>query len=342
MIYKTVFFGYIAAAIAVVAALVLILIMRRQDRQYERKKLLSLTGALVGSVCMNTMYFLSFFDSLTTLNARYKPFERVTDILCSFVINLFLFLYMYHTAKDADRNSEGDHSPPGSAEKLFRPALAVLIGGFLFAGIVYACFVTDEYRVTSGHQVLAETAQIVLTAVICLVTAVYGWLACRNKEGPWKGIVGMVVINIITAIYNCIGSMALFMNLYNYFNWTGTRDMNTWFFVLSDVLLLLIVVWYFREQNDMDRPGPETGGPDFGKAGQTAFAPDTPVIPGDLGLTPRETEIAERILQRQTYREIAEELTISEHTVKRHVHNIYEKAGVSRRDELIRKLKETE
>ena len=44
MIYKTVFFGYIAAAIAVVAALVLILIMRRQDKQYERKKLLSLTG----------------------------------------------------------------------------------------------------------------------------------------------------------------------------------------------------------------------------------------------------------------------------------------------------------
>ena len=327
MIYKTVFFGYIAAAIAVVAALVLILIMRRQDRQYERKKLLSLTGALVGSVCMNTMYFLSFFDSLTTLNARYKPFERVTDILCSFVINLFLFLYMYHTAKDADRNSEGDHSPRGAAEKLLRPMLAVLIGGFLFAGIVYACFVTEEYRVTSGHQILVETAQIVLTIVICLVTAVYGWLACRNKEGPWKEIAGLVVVNIITAIYNCIGSMALFMNFYSYLNWSGARDMNTWFFVLSDVLLLLIVMWYFRAQNEAD---------------QTAFAPDAPAIPESLGLTPRETEIAERILQRQTYREIAEELTISEHTVKRHVHNIYEKAGVSRRDELIRKLKETE
>ena len=35
-------------------------------------------------------------------------------------------------------------------------------------------------------------------------------------------------------------------------------------------------------------------------------------------------------------------IAISEHTVKRHVHNIYEKAGVSRRDELIRMLKETE
>ena len=73
---------------------------------------------------------------------------------------------------------------------------------------------------------------------------------------------------------------------------------------------------------------------------QQGEAASEPMIPESLGLTPREAEITELILQRQTYREIAEQLTISEHTVKRHVHNIYEKAGVSRRDELIKKLKQ--
>lgn len=198
----------------------------------------------------------------------------------------------------------------------------MLIGGFLFAGVVYACFVTEEYRVTSGHQLLVESGQIFYTGTICLVTAVYGWLACRNKEGPWRELVILVVVNIITAIYNCVGSMALFMNLYNYLNWTGAQDMNTWLFVLSDVLLLLIVMWYFRAQNETGGLVPENSGPAFANADQTTFAQDTPAIPEDLGLTPRETEIAGRILQRQTYREIAEELSISEHTVKRHVHNI--------------------
>ena len=313
MMYKSVFFGYIAAAIAVVAALVLILIMRHQDRQYETKKLQALTGVLIGSVCMNTMYFLSFFDSLTSLNAKYQPFERAMDILCSFVINLFLFLYLYHTArgeKPAEAAEAAEVRSRGPAEKLFRLGLAVLIGGFLFAGIVYVSFVTDEYRVTSGHLSLAETGQIVLTAVICLISGVYGWLACRSRTGPWKGIGLLAIVNIITAIYNGIGSMVLFTNHYDYLNWTGAQDWNTWFFVLSDALLLLIVIWYFRVQTEGAEPA-------FAETGSPAFAPaDAPIIPEALGLT------------------------ISEHTVKRHVHNIYEKAGVSRRDELIRKLKE--
>ena len=295
------------------------------------------------SLRMNTMYFLSFFDSVTTLSAKYQIFERSTDILCSFIINLFLFMYMYFVAREEDRTGPEDVSPgKTSAEKLLRPMFTVLICGFLVGEIVYVGFVTEEYRVTSGHQLLVESGQIFYTGTICLVTAVYGWLACRNKEGPWKEIAGLAVVNIITAIYNCVGSMALFMNFYSYLNWSGAHDMNTWLFVLSDVLLLLIVMWYFRAQNETGGLVPENSGPAFAYAGQTAFAQDTPAIPEDLGLTPRETEIAGRILQRQTYREIAEELSISEHTVKRHVHNIYEKAGVSRRDELIRKLKETE
>ena len=98
MLYKSVFFGYIAAAIAVVAALVLIVIMLHQDRQYERKKLLSLTGVLAGSICMNTLYFLSYFDSLTEIAVLYAPVERALDILCSFVINLFILLFFYYIA----------------------------------------------------------------------------------------------------------------------------------------------------------------------------------------------------------------------------------------------------
>lgn len=56
-------------------------------------------------------------------------------------------------------------------------------------------------------------------------------------------------------------------------------------------------------------------------------------ISGDL--TERESEIAVLLLTGKTYRMIAGELNISENTVKTHVKNIYSKAGVHNRTELM-------
>ena len=346
MLYKSVFFGYIAAAIAVVAALVLIVIMLHQDRQYERKKLLSLTGVLAGSICMNTLYFLSYFDSLTEIAVLYAPVERALDILCSFVINLFILLFFYYIA--SGKTEPVTSAKASLARRLLPVSVSALICATLFAVIVYEVVVTDKYTVTSGHLVLAETGQIILTAVICIVTILYTWLAVRgNREGSEPNararlarlIVALGIVNVVTAIYNGIGSMAMFRKRFDYIDWTGVNDFNTWFFILSDVLVLLIVIWYFGRQAELSGFA-FASAEGAGQPLQQWEAASEPMIPESLGLTPREAEITELILQRQTYREIAEQLTISEHTVKRHVHNIYEKAGVSRRDELIKKLKQ--
>ncbi len=54
-----------------------------------------------------------------------------------------------------------------------------------------------------------------------------------------------------------------------------------------------------------------------------------PVVPG--GLTPRQIEVLRLVAEGSTNREIADELVISEHTVSRHLENIYAKLGVSSR-----------
>ncbi len=53
-------------------------------------------------------------------------------------------------------------------------------------------------------------------------------------------------------------------------------------------------------------------------------------------LTSREMEIAHLIMEGRRNREIAEELVISNHTVKRHVSNIFNKLGITNRYELIK------
>jgi DNA-binding NarL/FixJ family response regulator len=55
-------------------------------------------------------------------------------------------------------------------------------------------------------------------------------------------------------------------------------------------------------------------------------------------LTPREIEISKLIVKGNTYKEIAGELYISEKTVTKHSQNIFGKAGVSSKVELINKL----
>lgn len=58
-------------------------------------------------------------------------------------------------------------------------------------------------------------------------------------------------------------------------------------------------------------------------------------------LTPRETELLELILKGKSNKEIADELFISESTVKSHTHNIFNKYDVKRRSELMSRIFES-
>lgn len=59
-----------------------------------------------------------------------------------------------------------------------------------------------------------------------------------------------------------------------------------------------------------------------------------------LGLTDRESEVLALLLDGKNNQEIGSELTVSMGTVKAHVHNIYQKADISRRYELVRLYEE--
>ncbi|MBW3549172.1 MAG: helix-turn-helix transcriptional regulator [Actinobacteria bacterium] len=66
---------------------------------------------------------------------------------------------------------------------------------------------------------------------------------------------------------------------------------------------------------------------------RSLLAPEPPADPGTApaGLTAREIEVLRRVATGETNREIAAALFVSEHTVARHVGNIFAKLGVGSR-----------
>ena len=60
----------------------------------------------------------------------------------------------------------------------------------------------------------------------------------------------------------------------------------------------------------------------------------------ELGITPRELEILEAIAAGRSNREIAEELFVSENTVKTHAANLFEKLQARRRTQAVQLAKE--
>jgi two-component system nitrate/nitrite response regulator NarL len=75
-------------------------------------------------------------------------------------------------------------------------------------------------------------------------------------------------------------------------------------------------------------------------ARQSLLPPETAQL-RDFGLTRRETEIARKIAAGRSNRELSQEFSICERTVKHHLTNIFKKVGVSSRLELAVRVRDS-
>ena len=74
-------------------------------------------------------------------------------------------------------------------------------------------------------------------------------------------------------------------------------------------------------------------------AAPSSFAQDLP-SPEARALTRREREVASLVAQGLTNRRIAQELVLSEHTVRQHVKNVLEKLGIHSRERVASRLQD--
>lgn len=114
------------------------------------------------------------------------------------------------------------------------------------------------------------------------------------------------------------------------------------------LLLVAIVFMYWRMKNAplASKDADETPAAHLEEStlpnalGQEPTEAEAETWTEQFGFSPREVQIAMMLAQRVPYRQISSELYVSENTVKTHARNIYKKAGVSSRGQLLEKLSE--
>lgn len=148
------------------------------------------------------------------------------------------------------------------------------------------------------------------------------------------------------SVTTCIASLLCVSQL---FQLAGALVPEQFANVLSSVLMYLIfaatlfMFWRDRERaaTTFD-PGMFDGGDtDAGLRAPMDSAAREALWVDAYGFSAREVQIATLLVERTPYRQIAEGLGLSENTVKTHVRNIYKKADVASREELLAKLSES-
>ena len=153
------------------------------------------------------------------------------------------------------------------------------------------------------------------------------------------GIIAFSVIRRKITVWNHVAILAV-VALLNIMIWF-VEQFIYWhyeFLSVSYIVSELLLLFVYRMQEDYGLLESKVA-----VSGKTSGSFDLEQIadywPEIRTLSPREREVLEKMVEEKKRKEIAEELCITENTVKKHVSNIFDKLQVSSRSELLEKLK---
>jgi DNA-binding CsgD family transcriptional regulator len=150
---------------------------------------------------------------------------------------------------------------------------------------------------------------------------------------------------MVYAIWQSMHYIELFSGLSTPRAWQLNPLNATAFFLFFTNLITLIYVYHndfaslFFSTEEKVQPDSAADGQSAvetdTKSGNTAQQPALTDIANERNLTPREIEVMEYVFKGFNNAEIADELYISQNTVKHHIYNLFKKFEVSSRVELI-------
>ena len=238
-------------------------------------------------------------DVLRTWDPRIAFLLMNEVFLSSVMMGAFLSIF----AHDCTRTSIG------MLRKTLFWAFSIL---FFFLVLSLPIFLSGPGQMDLSHGYLASS----LYVTICQAYSTGVFVRNRGRLPPYYG--GLPTFNVILLL---LGFTSLGNDFFHFGRLLGGPDfpLSPVFFLLINGFIIAICAGELLSPKGKLKNQAGRGNP-------------------DLGLTGREEDILPLLIEGLTNEEIAARLFISPHTVKNHVTNIFRKAGVGNRFELLKRL----
>lgn len=307
------FFTYIFAAFVGCLAILMVVMMARYWSSGNKKLLVSIRNFMICTALIDALYFYMEYYYLKNSVPLMSSVARILDIL------LFIGQVYFWAAYIREK---------GQLKEIRMSRISAILCAIcvIFSSVCYMFLMDDYYFAEEG--IVRTTAVALEITVAIMLTFITVWHLIKGlSELLQRKIRNLVVAisllltgngvwNALLVIYLMIGKLS-----------AGNERMVDPTPVLILIMNILTIMLAYQEDFS----------PMFGAGKTDESDPDCRLnfIAESHSLTQREREVMKLAYEGMTNPEIAEELVISKYTVKRHMHNIFEKLDISTRMELV-------
>lgn len=322
MFKNALFFVYILASFAGLLAIIFAGLLIRYWKSGNRKLLGALLGFEVCTVVIASMYFLYYFTNISNDTYCAPALIRILDI----------WMYLGQTIMWAIYVSEKSRVTVLKSKALKGTVIALMLGAsaFVYGVLLQGYYYAEKFIIPAvSIQLLVN-----ITAICILVTYTYKAL----QQIVLKKIKGLIISIALITLANHLWNMSLSIALMNGKDLIVSMpnaDMTPVMLLLVSLLVLALLssedfsALFAQAKNESQEES---------NAAESAKLPTKTklnIIAVEHMLTEREREVMTCAYNGMTNPQIASQLNISLNTVKRHMHNVFEKIDVDSRIELI-------
>lgn len=284
---------------------------------------------IIVSLSLGILYFITYYSDLVIGNYNTSFFYRLVD-------GMIFYAFGLSWIKVIDSFSDSD----GKGLARLRKMTNIIFSFFMIVSSLSYSFILDElYNTINPYMdMLMIILEFILVFMVLIFSIIYLYKANLKKQRVnarrYLTYVS-IFVNIINA-WNSLVVLAIFTNI------MPVSILSTYSYGITALFMLAVnsyILFYmyktyspvlYKNFNPEGRTNPD-------QVAKKTLEMEVAMVKEALScnLTERELEILKLAYGGLTNPEIGEELFISRHTVKRHLHNIYEKMNVSTRLEMV-------
>lgn len=322
MISNTLFLTYTIMFFLSLQAVTLVLMVLRHNESGNTKLMKATRNFVIVSLVLGLFYYISFYRELVLGNFAYGILARGFDAIIFYAMG-------YSWVKLIDATID---SPNPKLVKWRKGTPKVFIGLMILSASAYMFLLNDYYTTSyTWAEITVVILEGVLGITVIVFTLAYVLLSFRDLADDMSRSY-IIVVSILMNFNNLWNNVIV---CFVFIKVVSPTILSSKLYGVTAILILIInlltIIYIYKKDFS-----PFFFGPRKTRPRPLSEEEVVDMVAESHRLTERERSVLALAYQGLTNPDIAEKLFISRHTVKRHMHNIFEKLDVSTRVEMIR------